>query len=1323
MSKRKNIFKTLGIGIASILMCALMVMPVVFHNLTVIRANAEYKSEHSASQMLSAAKKLNMKLAEESAVLLKNEGNALPLSMSERDVTVFHSKSNSMVGYFGSGKEERYMVSALAAFTEFDAADKKASTIYESFVDNNIRYNPVVKRMYDEAGLYTDNDKSQYEINTRRGPNLDIIKEAERSFINYGDAAIVTITRIGREGYDGLRLQDPTEGLHVFDKEEADEHYLQLNEGEKALLAYASGHFGKVIVLLNTPMPLEVAELQDSDDVSAVMWIGYPGYNGFMAIGELLTGAVNPSGRLVDTWAADMTKDPVWMNYYNNSQNSADGKPHYSVLDKDGVDTGYVSVDYAEGIYVGYKFYETAAETGYFDGALDMPAGETDTYYNRTNGVVYPFGYGLSYTEFSQSIVGSSKDTSGDHIQFDVTVTNNGTKPGKEVVQIYYNPPYTDGGIEKSAANLVAFAKTGELAAGESETVHISFEKRDMASYDYNNANGDIDGHKGYELEAGDYEIAVKSDSHKVLDSFVWNNAARVDFDTDSATGAPIEQLFSGENMYNTDRSEYSENGGGIALMSRAERGGQNGFKATFPVSAGDVTFSDEAIAFLDMQDKRYTSSADKDTDPYYVSDAQIEAFGWTQETDPAKNRVNGWSTPILLADMTGIDYMGETALTAADTGIESFVGKTGKDAWSIFMDQLTWDEMAALVSDGNFRTIKLDPIGKPATEDHDGPAQIGANPGAVPCMNFASGVNISSTWNVDLTEEYGKLIGDHAINQKYTGWYGPGMNIHRSPFGGRNYEYYSEDPILTGYIAAAAIKGAVSKGLITYMKHFALNNQEESRHGILTWADEQTMRELYLKPFEIAVKDGGATGVMDSFNAVGGVGACMNNVLNVKLLTEEWGFRGIIVSDYYGDSSWPAGLIVRSQVMPLGTYVNEPSGKVEGTWNGEKGLPEVNGVTSATLYYAVRMTAQRILYGVAGSNAMENVPTIDNALINDINLTFKQGQSGYVYAGFGDDDNRYGNQITKMVASGEGITGNSRGPEWFTLFPGFEWHQGGDTLYDMYRSGVYIFGLTGINGYLRSEQKTMTITVTSAFKDKTFSGTQLLPFDGQIELVSDSAIKSITSCAVADGSSLPAGLSVSANGKITGTPTVTGNFDVEFLINGKYYYETTVTVAAKTTITVTYDVNYDGGEDFTAEVASGTAVAAPDAPERDGYDFAGWYTDAACTTAADVTSAVTAATTYYAKWTELVPGFRVHDGVLQYSGDGKTWQDIVDMDELKGKDGSDGAPGKDGADGTDGSGCNGSIADSGIVMLVTVIAFGAIGTVIMIRKNKNDKN
>lgn len=1393
MISRKKYLKKIGMAAAVMTMSAAMLLPAATNGLSFALAANGYENDYEAGALLTATKKTNLKIAEESAVLLKNKDHALPLKPDEgeRNITMFHSISNSIVGYFG--KDENYMLSALHAFTHF-AGSENPGTVYDSLDHSNFNYNKQMKSLYDKYSYYTDNDSSKYGINTRRGPNLDVIELAENSFPHYGDAAVITISRVGCEGYDGLRLQDQDEILHVFDAEPG-ERYLSLNDGEKELIEYVKGKFDKVIVLVNTPMPLEMAELQDDNGIDAIMWIGYPGWNGFEAIGELLSGVVNPSGRLVDTWAADVSKDPTWHNFYNNSQTSEDGEPNDYVLDKNGERTGYVSIDYSEGIYVGYRFYETAAADGYYAATKPenfnqyLPSGVEDDYYNRYNGVVYPFGYGMSYTTFKQEIVGKDvqPDNKGD-MTVQVKVTNTGEVAGKEVVQLYYNPEYHDGGIEKSATNLVAFAKTDVIEPKQSQTVTLSFNIRGMASYDYNDANED--NHKGYELEAGDYEIALKSNSHEEIagEKITYTHSQTTYYDEDSSTGNAIEQLFSGDDMYNTDRSKYTEDGTGIKLMTRAKgEDGEIGFVRSFPQTAGNVVFSDAALEVLEIQEGRYSSSKDTalgtaqmpdpDDEQYaeklqeyyiqrayeeYLGSMYVEAVpsGWTQESDPDHNRVNGWNTQILLRDMKGIDYLGKTALdpeTLTDTAKEAFKKTdgsymTGEEAWEKFMNQLTWSELQTLASDANFSTPAIDAIGKFSTVDNDGPAQIGTQTAS--CMNFACGTNIASTWNVDLVEEYGELIGDHAINQGITGWYGPGLNIHRNPYGGRNYEYFSEDPILTGRIASGAVKGAASKGVVTYMKHFALNNQEENRHGVLTWADEQTMREIYLKGFEIAVKEGGATGVMCSFNNIGGIGACMNNHLTVQLLTKEWGFRGAIITDAYGDSGWPSGLIARSQAAPLGRY----SSLVEGTWNAEQNLPLVNGVGSPTQYYAVRMTAQRMLYSVVNSNGMKEVSPIDEASLTigsesngnvtvsntgDVKtVTIKQGAGGYVWLGLGPRDNP---GYTRMYISGDTVTSCSRGGEWYTIFPGFDWHMGGDSLFDTPQAGEYDFKMWVTKDYLRSADIDVKVIVTSAFTDKTFSGTEGIAFNDKIELVAGSAISNITAC-TAEG--LPAGLQVNNDGTITGTATESGTFEVTFTVNGTYRWSTTMTLAEKTTHTVTFDLNYEDSANTAVEVAPGGKVTAPaTAPEREGYTFLGWFEDKDCTKAADFNAAVTDAKTFYAKWEAVQlpgPNFKVENGMLRYTPDGETWIDVIAVSELKGDSadisinddgywvidgvvtdvkaqGTDGKDGQDGKDGNASGGCTGNIAETSAVVGVAFLGIAAM-LFIVSRKRKHNK-
>ena len=580
-------------------------------------------------------------------------------------------------------------------------------------------------------------------INKKNGPQVDFIKAHDSSIVAYSDAAVVTISRNESENADVTTYMtdvddEEEKGNGWFDfGQEGVNHYLQLNKGEKELLAYAKENFEKVVVVLNVPFSMEISSLEDDDAIDAVLWVGIPGFNGLAAIGDVLSGKSAPTGRTADIWASNLSADPTWQNFGYNVQNTDWVKSNIWILDKDGnrsishVENGErenSAIEYEEGIYLGYKFYETAADIGYFDAtkpenANDMPEGVEDRYYNRTNGVTYPLGYGLTYTTFEQKI--RSYDTSGDNITLKVKVTNTGSAAAKEVVQVYYNPPYTNGGIEKATANLAAFAKTKELVPGQSQTLTITFAKRDMASYDYNDANKN--NHKGYELEAGDYEISINSDSHNAIDKIVYKHSATTYFDADSATGNEIKNRFSAENGWNNvDKSNYALNGEAVTFLSRKSvTGGANPFVATFPTTptAEDLTFTDEAIAYIQRQVEFDLDLDDASDNPWTQVTIPEDWTQATAEQIAARTVKKGWihaTADYLITDMTGIDYTSDEVIEGG-----KFDGKTGKQAWTAFMNQLSYDEMTAFISSGRFGMKSINGVAKKKDISRDGPAQL----------------------------------------------------------------------------------------------------------------------------------------------------------------------------------------------------------------------------------------------------------------------------------------------------------------------------------------------------------------------------------------------------------------------------------------------------------------------------------------------------------------------------------------------------------------------------------------------------------------------
>ena len=606
------------------------------------------------------------------------------------------------------------------------------------------------------------------------------------------------------------------------------------------------------------------------------------------ALGKIINGEVNPSGKMIDTYVYDLKSTPWWNNFGDFNYTNMD-EFKYTSTGFTGVEsTAYVSfVNYVEGIYVGYRFYETAAAEGFI---------------NYDDVVQYPFGYGLSYTSFEQKM-GDITEKDG-VISFDVTVTNTGSVAGKDVVEVYYNPPYTNGGIEKASANLIQFEKTGLLEPGASETVNISFKAEDMASYDHKELGG-------YVLEEGDYIISINSDSHNIIDSKTYTVGDRVDYVA--------------ENKRSTD------------LITATNQ---------FDYAAGEVTYLSRADKFANYDAATAAPSnmempADAKATFYNISNYLTPEATAADEDPDAAAVTTGAANGLKLADMRGLE----------------------KDdpKWDQLLDQMSLDDYNALTSLGGYQTNSVDSIGKVRTNDCDGPASINNNFTGVGSIGFPVGVVVAATWNKDLAHAFGDSIGKMANEMDVSGWYAPAMNNHRTAFAGRNFEYYSEDGLLSGYIAANAVAGSQENGVYAYMKHFALNDQEQNRCDMIcTWSNEQAIREIYLKPFEMCVKDADCLAVMSSFNYIGNRWAGGTANLCKTVLRDEWGFKGFVETDYFG----VYGYMSADQAVRNGTdlmLVNYP------TATNDIQFRDTNGAQKA-----MRDAAKNILYVVANSRAYD---------------------------------------------------------------------------------------------------------------------------------------------------------------------------------------------------------------------------------------------------------------------------------------------------------------------------------------------------------------
>ncbi len=823
-------------------------------------------------------------IAEEGMVLLKNNGS---LHLAAGNVTLLgRDAADPIYGGSGSGGADTTAAVNIRVGIEkggFTVND----TVYQQLADFAAA-NPAAEG--GRTNIVMD-DPASSNYNIGEMPVDEYSQESLDSFADYNDAAIVVIGRGGGEGGDlATNMEEWDENA------EPGQHQLELNKDEKDLVALAESNFDTVIVVVNASTSLELGTLQDDENIDGIVYAASPGAVGFGALGPILSGEVNPSGRTVDTFARDFTADPTFVNI---------GDFVYSNIE----DASFV--DYEEGIYVGYRYYETAAVEGFID---------------YDDAVGYPFGYGLSYTSFTQEITGQQLgDVDGD-ISVDVTVTNTGSVAGKDVVELYYTAPYTPGGIEKSSVVLGAYAKTGMLDPGASETVTLSIAVEDMASYDDSGAGA-------YVLDAGDYQLKVQTDSHTIAPG-----TAPITYtvdDTITYTDGRASDETPATNQFDDVSAEFTE--GTATKLSRAD------FAGTFPTAPADADFESRQAVIDAFQSYDATAAAEENAD--------AEAPVWNADGD------------LSLIDLRGRDW--------------------DDPAWDELLDQLDLTEVVSMLTSGSYNTAALPEIGKIRTNDLDGPAGFSSfiNPELWTGTAFQSEYLLAQTWNVDLAEEMGVAIGNEALTMGANGWYAPAVNLHRSPFAGRNFEYYSEDPVLSGTLGTSVIDGALTKGVYTFTKHFAMNDQETNRvagKGLATWATEQTIREIYLKPFEMIVKDAsgelrsfdadgtaqttsiGSTAIMSSFNRIGATWAGGSSALMHNVLREEWGFRGIAITDFnlydfmYVDQAWAA----RGTDHQL-TFENFKS---------------VTDTSSAFAQENIRYAAHNVLYTVANSNAMNGM-------------------------------------------------------------------------------------------------------------------------------------------------------------------------------------------------------------------------------------------------------------------------------------------------------------------------------------------------------------
>lgn len=1221
--------------------------------------NARFAPEYaSLNDAKRAGNALNEQISAEGMVLMKNVSGALPLKETERKVSVFGAASANMIdGGTGSGRGVLF----------------EPVTLIEAMEAEGFRPNPTLRGMYE-----TFNSQTEIAVN-----DTNYSAAVENSYAGYADAAFIVVTRPGHEGSD-LETGGP-----------GGTHELEMTAEEKALFDHVKSRrnadgtdlFKKIVVLLNVGNVFEVQPYVDDARVQAVLYVGYGGSTGIAAAPRILTGAVNPSGRTVDVWPADLTMEPTWGNFGTNKQTGGttsntgigpDGKPLASAVR---------SLDYEEGIYVGYRWYETAATIeGYYptDAAVQSPLQPHDPYFNRTNGVVFPFGHGLSYTTFAwtagtPSFAGEIKPAdAGTRVTLPVTVKNTGTRAGKDVVQVYVRAPYGENApIEKGDVSLISFAKTNLLAPDEEQTVNIEFDISDLASFDWNDANGN--GFKGYELEPGEYGILLRTNSHTDK-----NDGAAVTF-TVGADGIKYDKdgiddplnynkgfgeetakaVFSDENTYNTARVGKINAAGdhiNATAAGDAKYVSRKNWYLPAPPTAEELAYSEAAIKEV-FSHIYYGACYDKPTDPWYKTEADIPGYGVTEAVAGGWKQAPMGSDPdrvceIQLKDMTGVPL--------------------DDPKWVEFMNQMTWSEMTFLLVNSYYSTPPIKSIGKPYTFDVDGPAQIrNSHNGNGAGTYWSCATLISCTYNTELCYEQGRQIGMEGMligfkadgyDKAYVnGWYGPGLNTHRTAFGGRNFEYYSQDGVQGGMIGGAVIGGAVSQGMHVYGKHFVVNDQDTDRKangGVSVWCNEQALREIYLRQFEYAIEYGKMNGTMNSHGRLGLYGTQNNFYLNNIVTRREWGFEGVSVTDLVDNVPVANGrttvsnadTLIRCGSTFLGNLANQTRGEelwfdgriLDGYYDAATNrviVPEsltvsdwkCNNPTAAntqntsytaanvtagaftlgspTQWYWVRSTAQSALYLAANTNQMQAIA--GSKLVGAyVSVHYNDGvtpDGGFIV----DKGEKIEALAAPVVPEGKRFAG------WFTNEACTEPADFTKAI-DAY-TGLYAL-IVDSNQY-------------SATFDLNFAGA---PAPGKIMVNKEESVT-------------PPPYEPERAGYRFGGWYLDADCDYPAAL-GELAMNDDMTFYAKWiplgSYEVRFDLNYDGvfGERTFVVPENGTLSAPTFTPTRTGYEFGGWFRDPYCNAPVDYDAAVTADMTLYAKWTRAAEKTPITDDGPDYA-------------------------------------------------------------------------